>query len=57
MHQWRIYLERADTDEERSLLGDNIWADTMGDALQKASEYWEVPSHDLIAIQVIPERK
>ncbi len=56
MHQWKIYLEEADSDEERRYLGE-ITADTMGDALQKASEYWEKPSYDLVAVQVIPERK
>lgn len=38
-------------DEPRRYLG-NIDADYMGEALQKASEYWEVPSHDLVAEQI-----
>ena len=55
MHKFHIYYENADTDEPRRYLGD-IWADTMGEALQKASEYYEVPSYDLVAVQVIPGR-
>jgi len=53
MSLFRIYFEEADSDEERRYLGD-IWAHTMSEALQKASEYWEVSSHDLVAIQVLP---
>lgn len=51
MHTFEIYLERADDDEPRRLLG-TIQADTMGDALHKASQYYEVPSYDLVAVQI-----
>jgi len=51
MHTFKIYYENADTDEPRKYLGD-MNANTMGEALQKASEYYEVPSHDLVAEQV-----
>ncbi len=50
MHTFDIYYENADTDEPRKRLG-VITADTMGEALNKASQYWEVPSYDLVAIQ------
>lgn len=50
MHQWQIYLEPADTDKERRYLGE-VTADTMSNALQKASEYWERPSHDLVVVE------
>ncbi len=56
MCKWKIYFEESDSDEERRYLGE-ITADTMGDALQKASEYWEKPSYDLVAVEVIPERR
>lgn len=52
MHTFQIYYENADTDEPRRLLG-TMQADTMGEALQKASEFWEVPSYDLVAVQLI----
>ena len=52
MHTFEIYYENADTDDPRKLLG-TIQADTMGEALHKASQYWEVPSYDLVAIQVV----
>jgi hypothetical protein len=51
MHTYEIYYENADTDEPRKLLG-TIQADTMGDALHKASQWYEVPSYDLVAIQI-----
>ncbi len=51
MHTWQIFFEDADTDEPRRYLGE-IQADTMGEALNKASQYWEVPSYDLVAVQV-----
>lgn len=53
MNTFEIYYENADTDDERKLLG-KINADTMGDALQKASEYYEMPSYDLVAKQITP---
>ncbi len=47
MHTWIVYLERADGDEPKKKIGE-INADTGGGALQKASEYYEIPSHDLV---------
>jgi len=51
MHQYKIYYENADTDDEKVYLG-IITADTGGEALQKASEYWEYPSYDLVYEQI-----
>jgi hypothetical protein len=48
MHTWIIYLEEADGNDERRKIGE-INASTMAEALQKAGEYYEIPSHDLIA--------
>ena len=42
-----IYYEEADGDEPPRFLG-VMRADTGAEALQKASEWWEVPSYDLI---------
>lgn len=50
MHTYDIYFEEADSDEERTLLG-TLNADTNAQALQKASEYFEKPSYDLVAVQ------
>ncbi len=38
-------------DTEKVYLG-IITADTAAEALQKASEYWEYPSHDLVCEQI-----
>jgi hypothetical protein len=53
MNIFSMYYEEADGNDSRRYLG-VIEAVSMGEALQKASEYWEVPSHDLVAIQYIP---
>lgn len=53
MHTFDIYYENADTDEPRKWIG-RVNADTGGQALQKASEWWEVPGHDLVAVQLTP---
>ncbi len=50
MHTWRIYLEPADTDDERVYLG-TVEADTMAEALDIAVEWNEIPAHDLVAVQ------
>lgn len=55
MHQYEIYYENADTDEERQFLG-HVYADTMSDALDQAAQYWETPQHDLVAVQ-LPEQQ
>jgi len=51
MHQYKIYLEPADTDGERVYLG-TVQADTMSEALDKAAQWNEIPAHDLVAVQV-----
>ena len=53
MHEYRIYYEPADTDDEKVYLG-NIQADTMADALELAAQYYEYPSHDLVAELITP---
>jgi len=55
MHQYEIYYEAADSDEERQLLG-HVYADTQSDALDQAAQYWETPQHDLVAVQ-LPEQQ
>lgn len=50
MHVYEIYYENADTDEPRRYLG-TIQAETMADALKLASQYYEYPEHDLVAVQ------
>ena len=52
MHTWQIFFEDADTDEPKRYLG-KLQADTMGEALQLASEFYEIPSYDLVAVQVM----
>ncbi len=51
MHQYKIFLELADTDDERVYLG-TVAADTMSEALEKAAQWNEIPSHDLVAVLV-----
>ncbi len=51
MHEYKIYYEPADSDTEKVYLG-IITADSAAEALQKASEYWEYPSHDLVCEQI-----
>ena len=51
MHLYKIYLEPADTDDERVYLG-TVEADTMSEALDKAAQWNEIPQHDLVAVQV-----
>lgn len=47
LYSWHVYYENADTDEPRRFIG-LIEEDTMALALQKASEFYEYPSHDLV---------
>ena len=47
MHTWKVYLERADTDEPPQLIG-TIDADTMAQALDRAAQLYEYPQHDLV---------
>ncbi len=54
MATFRIYLERADTDEPRMYLG-MLEADTMSKVLDLAAQYYEYPHHDLVAVQVSEE--
>jgi ubiquinone biosynthesis protein UbiJ len=55
MHTFKIYYENADTDDEKRYLGE-IQASSMGEALHKASQWYEVPSYDLVAEQITPNR-
>jgi hypothetical protein len=48
MHKWAIYRENEDTGEQ-VYIGD-IQADTMAEALQLASEYFEIDSGELVAV-------
>ncbi len=48
MNTFDIYYENADTDDPKEYRM-TISAWTMADAIQIASEYLEVPSHDLVA--------
>lgn len=50
MHIWQIFFENADTDEPRRYLG-KVQADTMAEALQRAAEYYEYDSADLVAVR------
>ncbi len=48
MHIWNIYYENADTDEPKRFIG-TVQADTMSNALDLAAQFFEIPSHDLVA--------
>lgn len=50
MHTFKIYLEPADTDDERTYLG-TVQANTMSEALDLAAQWNEIPAHDLVAVQ------
>lgn len=47
IYQWIVYLEKADSDEEKREIG-KIRANSQAEALKKACEFYEVPSHDLV---------
>lgn len=47
MHTFEVFYENADTDEPKKYIGE-IRAHSASEALQKASEFWEVPSYDLV---------
>lgn len=47
MYTFNVYYENADTDDEKQLIG-TVTADTAADALEKAAQYYEIPSHDLV---------
>src|SRR4051794_33223802 len=44
---WHVYHENADTDGPSRFIG-MIEAETLALALQKAAEFYEHPSHDLV---------
>jgi hypothetical protein len=46
MFVWNVYREDADTNELASFIG-TIEAVSGGQALELASQYYEIPSHDL----------
>ncbi len=54
MAAFKIYLEKADTDDVRSYLG-VVEADTMSKVLDLAAQYYEYSQHDLVAVQVSNE--
>ncbi len=54
MATFKIYLEKADTDDKRMYLG-ILEAETMSKALNHAAEYFEYRQHDLVAVQVSNE--
>ena len=45
------YYEAADSNDERVYLG-TVNADIMSQALDLAAQYFEYPTHDLVAVQV-----
>lgn len=47
MYQWNVYLERADEDTPAKFIG-TIQADSQAQALEKAAQFYEIPSHDLV---------
>lgn len=47
MYVWNVYYENADTDEPARFIG-TIWAQSMAQALQRAGEFYEFPSYDLV---------
>jgi hypothetical protein len=51
LYNWKVYLEKADADEPRKLLG-TIPSDTQAQALDNAAYLFKLPSHDLIVEQV-----
>ena len=51
MHTFNIFHEPADTDDPRVPIG-TMDADTMAEALERAAQYFEIPAHDLVAVQV-----
>lgn len=46
-YTWNVYLEEADSDDPAEFIG-TVEAISGGEALQKASEYFEIPSYDLV---------
>lgn len=50
MHTWKVFYEEADGDDEKRYLG-TLNANTGGEALNLASQYYEMPSHDLVVEQ------
>ncbi len=54
MTTFKIYLEKADTDDVRSYLG-ILEAETMSKALEQAAQYYEYPQHDLVAVPVVDD--
>ena len=49
MYTWNVFLDPADIDSitPKILIG-TITADSMAEALDKAAQYFEIPSHDLV---------
>jgi hypothetical protein len=47
VYTWNVYLERADDDQPAKFIG-TIDADSQAQALEKAAQFYEIPSHDLV---------
>lgn len=45
--QWNVYLERADNNQPAQFIG-TIGAESQEQALIKASQFYEIPAHDLV---------
>jgi len=56
MHTYDIYYEPADTDDPRIPLG-TIQAESISDALDKAAQWFEYDSADLVAVFVVKEEE
>jgi hypothetical protein len=50
LYTWDVFLEEADSDAPAQWIG-TTQADTMGQALEKAAQFYEHPSHDLVVKQ------
>jgi hypothetical protein len=53
MHEFMMYLERADDDEPKVFLG-IVRADCGTEALDLAAQWYEYPQHDLVYEQITP---
>jgi hypothetical protein len=52
LYTFQVFLERADEDEPARPIG-TISGDTVAQALERASQLYEYPSHDLLVRQVV----
>ena len=47
LYLWHVYHEPADTDDRAQFIG-AIRGDTVGQALDNAAQYYEIPPYDLM---------